>query len=88
MNVYQGGLVDWKRSKDAHHGQVRACIAAKSWKAAHTAVVKLHPNMSLYYMRGYWSITGNQKQIKAALSEPGTLFMSSSLSSDDYEAAR
>ncbi len=87
MKVYQGGVIDWKRSKEEHHGQCRAIIAAKSWKAAHAVVVQRTPNMTLGHMRVYWSITGNKKQIEMATKHPGRLLLSSSLAADDYELA-
>ena len=87
MKVYQGGVIDWERSKERNHGQCRAIVAAPSWKAAYEIVKRRFPNMSLYHMRGYWTITGNSGQITAANLHPGKLLLSSSLQSDDYELA-
>ncbi len=85
MNVYQGNVIDWKRAKgDPHHGQCRAAVAAKNWKAAHAIAIQSHP-MSFYYFRNYWSITGNTAQIEAATKNPGKLVVASSLKDEDYE---
>ncbi len=87
MKVYQGTVVNWRRSKEPYHGQCRAIVAAKSWKAAHEIVVRRIANMTLGHMRNYWTVTGNDKQIEAATKYPGQLLLSSSSMSDDYELA-
>ena len=83
MNVYQGGVIDWQHSKEPHHGQCRAIIAAKSWKAAHKIVSARFPTITLGHMKNYWTITRNQKQIAAAMPHPNKLMLSSSLTWDD-----
>jgi len=88
VNVYQGSVIDWKRSKEKHHGQCRAIIAAKSWKAAHMVVMRRYPNMTMHHMRGYWTISGNDIQIAAAKAHPGKILLSSSLRAEDYELAQ
>lgn len=80
MKVYQGGI----------DGRNRACVAAPSWKAAQAAVSAIFPNISLYHMRDFWSITGNAVQIDAAMSEPGVPFVSrgNNLRSESYHPVR
>lgn len=85
MNVYQGCVIDWERSKETHHGQCTAIVAAKSWKEAHRILVVRYRNMTLGHIRNYWSITGNKTQIDAATAHPHKILLSSSSSSDDYE---
>ena len=87
MKVYQGGVIDWTYSKEKHHGQCRAIVAAKSWKAAHEIVKRRFPNVTLGHMRGYWTVTGNAGQITAAFLHPGKLLLSSSLHTEDYKLA-
>jgi hypothetical protein len=53
------------------HGQVRCIVAANNQKEA-AAIVGL----SLYYMRMYWSETGNKEEVAAALARPRTLLFS------------
>ena len=47
--------------------KVRVVVAATSWaKAAEATGEKLH------YVREYWSVTGNDAEIQAAMDAPGT----------------
>ena len=47
--------------------QVRVVVASTSWaKAAEATGEKLH------YIREYWSVTGNDAEITAAMEAPGT----------------
>jgi hypothetical protein len=85
FKVFQGAVVDWKRSKEPYHGQCRAVIGAKSWREAHSIALQRYANITLGHMRGYWSITGNKTQIEAATKFPKTLLLSTSLGADDYE---
>ena len=87
LRVYQGTVIDWKRSKEPYHGQCRAIVAASSWAAAHRVVSQRIPNMTLGHMRNYWTITGNAKQIVAATAHPLKLLLSSTSMSDDYVLA-
>ena len=88
MKVFQGNVIDWKRSKEPHHGQCRAVIGAKNQKEAHAILCKSDHPASLYYFRNYWTETGNAAQIAAATKHPGKLLLSSSLMLDDYEPVR
>ncbi|MGE8063800.1 hypothetical protein [Pseudomonas sp. NPDC089569] len=49
--------------------QVRTIVAASSQKKAAELV-----GVSLSYLRGYWSETGNAVELKTALSQPGVVF--------------
>jgi hypothetical protein len=51
-------------------GQYRCIVAAPDWTAAHAAVNAVRP-ISRKAMRDYWSITGNEKEIAAAVKQPG-----------------
>ncbi len=64
LKVYQGSV----------DGRNSYCVAATSWKAAHAAMDGICKNVSLHYMMTMWGVTGNDKQIAAAMSEPGTVF--------------
>jgi hypothetical protein len=50
---------------------VRAIIAAHNAQEVASAL----GNASAYYVRGYWSVTGNAKEIEVAMSQPGILFV-------------
>ena len=68
LKVYQGAVM-------SGGDQVRACVAASSWAEAHRVVSAHFPNTPLGYMKNYWSITGNEKQIAAAMARPLTLLL-------------
>ena len=83
--VYQGNIIDYGRSKE-HQGQCSAVVAARSWAEAHRIVSAKYPNVSMHYMRNYWSITANEEQVAAARRRPYKLLLSSSLRRyDDYK---
>jgi len=88
LKVYQGGVIDHRHSKERHHNQCRAIVAAKSWREAHAIVRQRYPNISMGQMRGWWTITGNKKQIEAAMAKPRCLLLSTTLATDDYSEPR
>lgn len=51
--------------------QKRAIVAAKSRKEA-----AKHFNISSYMLQQYGAVTSNEQEVKLALSEPGTVFIS------------
>lgn len=65
LKVY-GGLVM------RGHRQARAVIAAHN---AQEVADALPGRASAYYVRGYWSVTGNAKEIEAAMATPGVLLL-------------
>ena len=82
LKVYQGAI-------RLRGDQVRACVAANSWAEAHRIVSAHLPNTSLGYMKNYWSITGNEKQIAAAMARPLTLLWASGMGfSHNYKPAQ
>lgn len=82
LKVYRGAIM-------LRGDQVRACVAASSWAEA-ARIVDMHDinGCTLSYMRDYWSVTGNPKQIAAAMSRPLVLFVSKSMTSDNYRPFR
>ena len=52
-------------------GQRRAIIAAHNAQEVATAL----GNASAYYVRDYWSVTGNKNDIDTAMAKPGVLFV-------------
>jgi hypothetical protein len=63
--------------------QVRAVIAAYNAEE----VARAHPGRcSAYYIRGYWSVTGNAKEVEAAMAEPGILLIERAERSGEYAA--
>ena len=77
LKVY-GGLV--------FHGarQVRAVIAAYNAQE----VADAHPGRaSAHYIRGYWSVTGNAKEVEAAMAKPGVLLLETCERSGKFAAA-
>ena len=55
-------MIDWKRSKEPHHGQVRAIVAAPNGKEAARLL-----GITYGHLRGYWSTTGNTVEIETAM---------------------
>lgn len=55
------------------HGQIRAVVAVKSRAAAARAF-----GVGNAYLRDYGSTTNNRKEIEAAMSKPGTVFVHTS----------
>lgn len=64
------------------YGQRRAIIAAYNAQEVANA---LGNNASAYYIRGYWSETGNIKEIEAAKAKPGILLIERERNSFQYE---
>lgn len=60
------------RYATTHHGQVRAVVAARS-RAEAARLLKIKD----VKLKTYGSITHNKKEMEAALSKPGTVFLSS-----------
>lgn len=76
LKVY-GGLV-MRGSR-----QARAIIAAHNVQE----VADANPGRcSAYYIRGYWSVTGNAKEVEAAMNAPGVLLLEDAPSSYTYTA--
>jgi hypothetical protein len=76
LKVY-GGLV-FRGSR-----QVRAVIAAHNAEE----VARAHPGRcSAYYIRGYWSVTGNVKEVEAAMAQPGVLLVEIAEHTDRFAA--
>lgn len=71
LKVYGGQFVIAGKS-------CRAIIATTSQRNV-AAVV---PGASIGYIRDYWSITGNEAEVKAALERPGVLLVSPSHGAD------
>lgn len=61
-------------------GQVRTIVAETSQKKA---AEKL--DVSVNYLRDYFSVTGNPVECETALAKPGVVFMSSSIDTRDFE---
>lgn len=59
--------------------QFRTIVAAPN-----TKVVAKLIGASDHYVRGYWSETGNAKEIEVAMSEPGVLFYAADHWSAEY----
>jgi hypothetical protein len=63
--------------------QVRAVIAAYNAEE----VARAHPGRcSAHYIRGYWSVTGNTKEVEAAMAQPGILLVEESERSGRFTA--
>jgi hypothetical protein len=77
LKVY-GGLVM------RGHRQARAIIAAHNAQEVADAVPG---RCSAYYIRGYWSVTDNAKEIEAAMASPGVLLMEDEPSSYRFAPA-
>lgn len=73
LKVYGGLVMRGQR-------QVRAVIAASNAQEVADAL----GNASAYYVRGYWSVTGNVKEVNAALALPGTLLLETAQNSGNY----
>lgn len=63
-------------------GQHRAVIAAHNAQEVADAL----GNASAYYVRRYWSVTGNVKEIEAAKARPGVLLLEIERYSQTYVA--
>lgn len=55
----------------SYQGQQRAIIAAYNAQE----VADAHGGASAYYIRGYWSVTGNEAEIATATARPGVLLI-------------
>jgi hypothetical protein len=73
LKVY-GGL-SWGRGRR----QVRTIVAARNQREAADLV-----GIDMGYMRGFWSVTGNAREIDTAMGEPFTVFRASSSLGDDF----
>lgn len=61
-------------------GQRRGVIAAYNAQEVADAL----GNASAYYVRGYWSVTGNAKEIEVATANPGVLLIENQRNSHNY----
>lgn len=61
--------------------QVRAIVATTSQKRAAELV-----GVSLSELRDYWSVTGNDIEMQTACSEPGRVFVASTIMGNDFKA--
>lgn len=76
LKVYQGSL----------NGRDTCCIAAYSWQHVREEILRqARRPISLNHLRDYWSVSGNDGQIKAAMSEPGRLFRTTGTFGSKYE---
>lgn len=55
----------------SYFGKSRAIIAAHNAQEVADAL----GNTSAYYVRGYWSVTGNAGEIAAAMAKPGVMLI-------------
>ncbi len=62
-----------------HNGRHRVIVAATSWEKAVAAV----PHTRAEYARIYGAVTGNDKEIAQAMSQPGVAFYKKNQFSDD-----
>jgi hypothetical protein len=67
-----------------HLGRYRAVIAAHNAQEVADAI----GNASAYYVRGYWSTTGNDTEIAAAMAQPGVLLVEYERNTGKYEPKR
>lgn len=68
----------------SYRGQHRAIIAAHNAEEVARAI----GNATAYYVRGYWSVTGNAAEIEAAMAKPGVLLVETAKNSDRFEPLR
>lgn len=64
----------------SYRGRYRAIIAAHNAQEVADAL----GNASAYYVRGYWSVTGNAGEIAAAMAQPGVLLIETASNSNKY----
>lgn len=75
-----------RRLKVYGGASVRKGKCVRSIIAAHNAqeVADALGNASAYYVRGYWSVTGNAAEIQAAMANPGVLLIETADRSAKY----
>jgi hypothetical protein len=80
VKVWGGLVMNWKRSRERNSGQVRTIVAARNQKEAAALL-----DISVHYLRGYWSETFNDTERGIALARPGIVFQATTSTGDDFE---